>query len=122
MCDAGYLTISPSFSPDGNTVVLLSNKGSDFSGTALYTMNSDGKNLTRIEGAVSSRGVFSPDGKKLLYAKHRSVDKYGSMLRDLYTYDLGTSGGELDARELQMQDVGHGRDDLGLADAGDALQ
>jgi len=61
----GFMTHSPSYSPDGSRVAFLSNKGSDFSGTALHLADADGKNVKSI-GRASSRGIFSPDGKKLL--------------------------------------------------------
>jgi Tol biopolymer transport system component len=83
----GFMTHSPAWSPDGARVAFLSNKGSDYAGTALYVAGRDGGDLKRIKGA-SSRGAFSPDGKTLVYARHGRIDKYGAKLSDLYAYDL----------------------------------
>jgi Tol biopolymer transport system component len=90
LSDAGFMTLDPSFSPDGKQVALLSNEGSDFAGTGLYTIDRDGKNFESIEGGVSSRAVFSPDGSMLLYAKHTKANVYGAELSDLYTYAFAT--------------------------------
>lgn len=86
----GFMTLEPTFSPDGKGVVLLSNKGSEFAGTDLYTVDRDGKHFEQIEGGVSSRAVFSRDGSTLLYAKHARSDAYGARLSDLYTYTFAT--------------------------------
>lgn len=90
LSDAGFMTILPSFSPDGRKVAFLSNDGSDFATTGLHLIDRDGKHSRRIKSGVSSRAVFSPDGKRLLYGKHTRVDKYGAMVSDLYVYDLAT--------------------------------
>ncbi len=84
----GYMTISPSWSPDGGSIAFLSNKGSDLSGTSLYMMDSGGGKAREIAGGVSSRASFSRDGKKLLYSKKDKANRYGSEVNDLYVYDL----------------------------------
>lgn len=84
----GFMTLDPTFSPDGKRVALLSNKGSDYSATSLYTIDRDGKNLDRVKSGVSSRAVFSPDGTRLLYAKLTSSNAYDARLSDLYAYDV----------------------------------
>jgi len=88
--DGGYMTLAPSFSPDGKTVAFLSNKGSDFSATDLYTIARDGKHLDEIAPDASSRPYFSHDGKKLVYARHESADIYKSKLSDLFVYDFAS--------------------------------
>lgn len=90
LSDHGYMSLYPSFSPDGKRVAFLSNKGSDYSGTSLYVIDRDGGGLKRIKAAVSSRGVFSPDGKKLLYARHRKVNVYDARVSDIHVYDFET--------------------------------
>lgn len=90
VCNDGFMTISPSFSPDGSRIAFLCNRASDFAATSLYVTGRDGKKLDRIEGGVSSRATFSPDGGRLVYAKHERADAYGARLSDLFVYDLGT--------------------------------
>jgi Tol biopolymer transport system component len=86
--DDGNFTVMPTFSPDGKRVAFLSNKGSEYSRLTLYLVDRDGKNLTRIKAGVTSRPVFSADGKKVLYGRHRIVDKYNTMQSDLHVYDI----------------------------------
>ncbi len=88
LSDDGFMTLDPSFSPDGKRVTLLSNEGSDYASTSLYVIDRDGKHMDEIESSVSSGAVFSRDGATLLYAKHTKVDAYGARVSDLYTYDF----------------------------------
>ncbi len=88
LADDGFKTHAPSFSPDGARVALLSNKGSDYAGTALYLMDADGGELDIVKPGVSSRPAFSPDGKWLAYARHRKVNIYGAKRRDIHVYDI----------------------------------
>ncbi len=90
LCDEGFMTIAPSFSPDGNRIAFLCNRKSDYAATSLFITGRDGGKLDQIEGGVSSRAVFSPDGNRLAYAKHERADAYGARLSDLFVYDLGT--------------------------------
>lgn len=87
---AGYMTIEPAWNSDGETVVFLSNKKSDFSGTSLYRIARDGTEMKRLKGGVDSRAVFSPDGTRLVYARKRKMDRFGSVQNDLYLYDIAT--------------------------------
>jgi Tol biopolymer transport system component len=84
----GNVTISPSFSPDGERVVFLSNKGTVYARTAMYIVDRDGKNLKELRPGVTSKPTFSPDGKKIVYAKHRRANKYNAMKSDIHVYDL----------------------------------
>ena len=88
LSDQGFMTLGPTFSPDGKTVAFLSNKGSDYSSTDLYTASRDGKNMKEITGDISSRPFFSHGGTQLIYAKHEKADIYGSRLSDIFVYDL----------------------------------
>ena len=88
LSDDGFMTLGPSFSPDGKTVAFLSNKGSDYSATDLYTIGRDGKDLHHVADDASSRPYYSRDGKRILYARHESADIYKSKLSDLFVYDV----------------------------------
>jgi len=83
----GFMTISPSFSPDGSRVSFLSNKGQDFAITALYLANADGSDVKLIKGATS-RAAFSPDGKTLVFGRHVRINKYGAKVSDLFAWDI----------------------------------
>lgn len=88
--DDGYMTLGPSFSPDGKTVAFVSNKGSDYSATSLYTIGRDGKNMEEIADDASSRPFYSHDGKSIVYARHERADVYGSKLSDVYIYEVAS--------------------------------
>ncbi len=88
VCADGFMTVEPSFSPDGTRIAFLSNMGSDYAGTSLYLTDRSGKDPDQLVGGVSSRAVFSPDGKKLAYGRHVRADAYGARLSDLFVYDL----------------------------------
>jgi len=90
LASGGYMTIAPMFNPDASKIVFLSNKGSDYGATALYIMDANGENRKRLKERVSSRAAFFPDGRTLVYSKIGMVDRYGSMVNDLYTYNLDT--------------------------------
>ena len=60
-----------SWSPDGTKIIFISDKDSDNDGgSEIYTINSDGTNLVRINH--NARGEnnpkFSPNGKKILFS------------------------------------------------------
>lgn len=109
--DDGFMTLGPSFSPDGKTVALLSNKDSDYSATDLYTIARDGKHLKEITGGVSSRPFYSHDGKQLVYAKHEKADVYGSQLSDVFTYDLASKKETRVTRKWRAADPSWSPDD-----------
>ncbi len=115
LSDHGYLSIYPSFSPDGARVAFLSNKGSDYSRTDLYLVDRDGRNLRKIKDGVSSRPVFSPDGKKLLYARHRKASIYNAMLSDLHEYDFDTKKEKRLTTKLRASEPAYSPDGKNIA-------
>jgi Tol biopolymer transport system component len=64
--------IFPAFSPDGKRIIFSSSNretkedGSYIDGSYVYTMNTDGSNLTKLD-IKSYFARFSPDGKKIAY-------------------------------------------------------
>lgn len=84
----GYMTVSPTYSPDGGRIAFLSNEGNDYSGTSIFVIDTDGKNKKAIKGGVHSSPRFSADGKTLVYSKKVKIDKYGSRVNDLFLYDF----------------------------------
>lgn len=64
---AGGINTSPSFSPDGNRIVFVSNRGGS---PQIYMMNSDGTDQQRItfnEGNYNTSPAWSPDGKSIAF-------------------------------------------------------
>ncbi len=88
VASGGYMTVGPALSPDGQKVAYLSNAGSDYSGTGLFIKSLGEKRAKSLQGGVSSPPQFSRDGQTLVYSKKDKVDRYGSTLNDLYTYDI----------------------------------
>lgn len=85
----GSANFYPQWSPDGKNVALITNKGRDYlSQTSLAIYNFENRELKMIKGGVSTSFSWSPDSKKLIYAKKNKIDKHGSHYYDLYTYDL----------------------------------
>ena len=80
----GATNFAPSWHPDGKRIVFASNMddwredikqfGHNFE---LYLINLDGTNLTRItfNATFDSFPLFSPDGKKLVWASNRDANK-----------------------------------------------
>ncbi len=80
----GAVNWSPSWHPDGKRIIFASNMddwhadikkfGHNFE---LYLMNSDGSGIERItfNNVFDSFPMFSPDGKKLVFASNRNPEK-----------------------------------------------
>jgi hypothetical protein len=86
----GFMTVGPVFSPNGRRIAFLSNEGSDYAGTALHIMNRDGRGNESIRGGVTSVPNFSPDGKSIVYSKSNKIDRYGSVVNDIFVYDVSS--------------------------------
>ncbi len=73
----GAASFAPSFFLDGKRVIFSSNVGSTggMGNFELYAVNLDGTNLERITFSPGFDGfpVFSPDGKKLVWASNRNA-------------------------------------------------
>jgi Tol biopolymer transport system component len=88
IASGGYMTVAPTLSPDGKQVAYLSNVGNDYSGTALFMKPLGEKRARTLKAGVSSPPQFSRDGQKLVYSKKDQIDRYGSVVNDLYVYDI----------------------------------
>ncbi len=101
----------PKVSPDGARLAYLSNKGEDFSRTALYIrdlasdettayvfdgliLGPEGSTFTcamghqhRVKPNISGGMNWRPDGKAMVYAKRKDT-RMGHLYADLYVFDL----------------------------------
>ncbi len=106
--EEGFLNLQPRFSPDGRRWAYLSNKGGDFSRTALYVMDEsqgqdpvailDASDTSPMASYVCSMGhrvspaayagfAWSPDSRRIAYARRNDTAE-GYYFADLYEYDL----------------------------------
>ena len=85
--------ISPSWSPDGKEMLLVSNRGIPLGSGAIWRTKVEpnamakAKMILREETLYRTQPQFSPDGKRMLYSSHR-----GSQFNNLYV--LPVDGGE----------------------------
>ncbi|MBN1351786.1 PD40 domain-containing protein [candidate division KSB1 bacterium] len=87
--EQGFASLYPVWSPGGQEVAFLSNKGMSYlSMTSLYTYSFETQKTKRIKGGVSSSCSWSPDGKQLIYNKKHKANRYGSYYQYLFAYDL----------------------------------
>ena len=117
----GFNNFHPVFSPDGTRVAYLSNRGEDFSRTALYIRDlatgdlaeyhPDGLDTThdaaytcryghKIVARASGPIAWLPDGSGIVYSKARETSK-GYLFSDLYRYTFETESSEPITRDLR---------------------
>jgi len=81
---------TPSFSPDGRSIVFVKYANDGYS-TTLCVMTADGQNLTQLTGAgmgVVWRPCFSPDGKHIVFQWNKTQKGDD----DLYVVDRNGNG------------------------------
>ncbi len=87
----GFANYFPQYSPDGKKVAYLSNQNFDYGTTGLFLYDIEKKKSELISQPVSTNYFWSPDGKKIIYAKRNSPPTiHHSTVYDLYEYDLKT--------------------------------
>lgn len=82
--DTPYNELLPSISPDGNTLVLVSDQfGGEFSGLEIMSMATDGTDIKRITNTFEMEvdPTYSNDGSSLLYSRWlSSIDAWQMFL------------------------------------------
>lgn len=123
----GFLNFYPQFSHNGGRFAYLSNRGRDFSRTALVLRNGEetieiddlGRSDNRDASAgllashaltspfsidyIGNRFSFSPDGDRIVYSRAEK-NRYGEMYGDLYVYDTRTGSKEKITGDKRIQD------------------
>ncbi len=85
----GFANYYPQFSPDGKKIAYLSNQDFDYGTTGLFIYDIKKKKSEGITAPVSTNYCWSPDGKRIIYAKRNSPPTiHHSTIYDLYEYDL----------------------------------
>ncbi len=85
----GFGNFYPAFSPDGKSIAYVSNKDADyFSLSSIYLYDVEKKTEKLLKSGVRSNLSWSPDGKRLYYAKTSRSNDHWSDLLDLYVYDV----------------------------------
>lgn len=85
----GFGNFYPAFSPDGRSIAYISNKNADyFSLSSLYRYDVASRTEKQLVSGVHSVCAWSPDGRKIYYAKLSRRNDHWSNLYDLYVYDI----------------------------------
>ena len=85
----GFLTAYPAWSPSGDSLAYLSNKGSDYLSSAVFVWSAKDSSAKALASARIGPISWSADGGALYYAKRSPPNGHGSRFWDLYRYDLG---------------------------------
>jgi hypothetical protein len=86
----GFANFYPAFSPDGRSIAYVSNKEADyFSLSSLYLYDVAAGTEKLLRQGVRSTISWSPDGRKIYYAKTTRENPHWSLLSDIYVYDTG---------------------------------
>jgi Tol biopolymer transport system component len=89
VAETGFANYFPKFSPDGKKISYLSNKDYDYGATSLYIHTiGNKKNDDILIAGVSGNYSWSPDGKKIVFARRNKPTIHEKSIYDIYEYDL----------------------------------
>jgi Tol biopolymer transport system component len=87
--EEGFANLYPIWSPDGNKIAYISNKGNDsFSQNRLIIYDVDTQTKFNHLSTIGSSVSWSPDGNYIAYTKHMTDSWTGSSYQDLFIYDV----------------------------------
>jgi hypothetical protein len=87
--DMGFANLYPRFSPDGKQYTFVSAVGGDYFGqSSVYVADRETHKAKAIVPGALTGASWSPDGKKLYYARTTRDHPHWSLQNDLYVYDL----------------------------------
>ncbi|HMS65202.1 MAG TPA: biopolymer transporter Tol [Ignavibacteria bacterium] len=85
----GFANYNPQFSPDGKKITYLSNQDFDYGSTGMYIYDIAKKEAEYVTAPVSTNYSWSPDGKKIIFAKRNTPQTiHHSTVYDLYEYNV----------------------------------
>lgn len=77
-----FWNADPAFSPDGSTLVFSSNRGGN-NGSEIYSMPTDGGEITPLTDTYAVHPQFTPDGSRIIYS--RATTSSGELVTDSST-------------------------------------
>ncbi|MGB9773446.1 MAG: biopolymer transporter Tol [Bacteroidota bacterium] len=87
----GFANLHPVFSPDGSKLAYLSNKRADYFGlTAIYVLDLSTSKEERLAPGARKSFSWSPDGKKIYFARVSRDNRHWSNVFDLYVVDVAS--------------------------------
>ena len=107
----GTANFYPSISPDCRWVAYISSRGQDYmSQLNLWLYDRTSGKSRKLRSGVTSSVSWSPDGKRLVYAKKTARTPQGSHYYDLYIYDLETQKEKRITKSLRARQPDWSRD------------
>jgi hypothetical protein len=89
--ETGFANLYPVFSPDGKRVAYVSTGAGDyFLHSALHVATLSTMHDTLVQPGVRTAPCWSPDGRRLYYAKNTHNNPHWSLQHDIYALDLAT--------------------------------
>jgi len=92
VAEMGFANLYPKFSPDGTKLAFLSTRARAYLGLStlhiLDLKTNKAGEAKGIHGPVTTAMSWSPDGKKLYYARSTFQNPHWSLQHDLYVYDF----------------------------------
>lgn len=89
LASEGFGNFYPTFSADEKKIYYISNKSSDYFGPAsIFELDTETKTEKLLVPSVRSTFSFTPDGKKIIYAKITEDNPNWYNVHDLFIYDI----------------------------------